>query len=57
MSLNSLPSLRLALKVFGAQRGHMIEVKPAARPDLIIVSSILKEAADWLQGTIRFPSP
>jgi GNAT superfamily N-acetyltransferase len=31
----------------------MIEVKPATLADLIIVSSILKEAADWLQTTGR----
>jgi hypothetical protein len=31
----------------------MIEVKPATMADLIIVSSILKEAADWLQTTGR----
>jgi hypothetical protein len=53
MSLNSLASLHLAVKVFEAHRGHMIEVKPATQADLIIVSSILKEAADWLQTTGR----
>jgi ribosomal protein S18 acetylase RimI-like enzyme len=53
MSPNSLASLHLAAKVFEAQLGHMIEVKQAAQADLIVVSSILKEAADWLQTTGR----
>ena len=53
MSPNSLPSSRLAVRVFEAQQGHMIEVKPATLADLIIASGILKEAADWLQTTGR----
>lgn len=53
MSPNFLPSSRLAVRVFEARRGHMIEVRPATLADLIIGSSILKEAADWLQTTGR----
>jgi ribosomal protein S18 acetylase RimI-like enzyme len=48
-----LPSSCLVVRVFEGQRGHMIEVKSATLADLIIVSSILKEAADWLQTTGR----
>jgi GNAT superfamily N-acetyltransferase len=41
------------MKVFGGGASLMIEVKQATLADLIIVSSILKEAADWLQTTGR----